>query len=298
MNLETISPAFRLIDKSFDRNLSSASHLSFILSLSGFAYCILDLKQNRLTALEEITFRKQPNYEALCSQLKSFLSQTPTCNAGFKSISAGIYNETATLIPSALFDENKKREFLQFNFSAESRLTGMAESDFLQEMELFNVYDAPAIIAKTFKEIYGKAKVSHFSSSLIESLFIDNKFKAGLKIYLHFFQKKPYGSVSRFEMIILKDGKLLLFNSFYFQEKEDIAYYLLFALEQLNINPGNTAVTMLGNIQKTDEAVDLMSSYVRSVEFGSRPGNFEASPVFDELPSHFYYALLSQYLYS
>lgn len=246
-------------------------------------------------ALEEMIFPRLPDYESTCRRLKSFLLQSPACNAKFKSASAGIYNETATLIPSALFDESKKKEFLQFNFSAE--LAGTAGSDFLQDMELFNVYDAPGIVAKTFKEIYGKVKVAHFSSSLLESLFIENKFKSGLKVYLHFFQKSPYGTVSRFEIIILKDGKLLLFNSFHFQEKEDIVYYLLFALEQLNINPEIAEITLLGNIHKTDEAAVLLSNYVRSVEFGGRPGNFGASPVFDELPSHFYYALLSQYLY-
>lgn len=295
MKLEILSHFFKLIDKSFKEELSSTYHLSFILSLSGFAFCILDLKQNRLIFLEEHVFQKQPNNELLCNQVKSFISQSPILNAKFKSVSVGIYNEIVTLVPSALFDERKKKEFLQFNFSGDSF---SAANDFLQEIDSHTIYDAPEIITKTFKELYNKAGIIHFSSSLIESLAIENKYKTDLNFYLHFFQKNPYGAVSRFEIIIFRAGKMLFFNSFQFQEKEDIAYYVLFVLEQLNLNPETTSVTILGNIQKTDEAVELLNNYVKAVEFGNHPGNFEYSSDFDELPSHFYYALLSQYLFA
>jgi hypothetical protein len=294
LKLEANPPAFRLIDKSFSADFSPGAHLSFIVSLSGFACCIFDLKKNRLTALEELFLPKQPNYETLCSKLRSFIGNSIAAGLKFKSVSAAVYNEAATLVPSALYEESGKKEFLRLNFTGDH---GSVAADFIQDMELYNIYDLPQPVAETFKEIYGKVKLAHFSSSLLESLFIENKFKSGLKIYLHFFQKHPYGAVSAFEIIIFKNGNLLLFNSFPFQEKEDIAYYLLFAMEQLHINPEKATITLLGNIQKTDEMVELIGNYVRSVEFGGRPGNPEISPVFDELPPHFYYALLSQYLY-
>ncbi len=257
-------------------------------------YSVLDVRQNSLIALEEFYFEKENNYESLCNSIKSFISSSEILKTNYKKVTVGIYNNNSTLVPSALFDENKKNDFLKFNFSKENIFSA---NDFLQELDAYNIYESSETLLKTFNEIYSRVKFFHFSSALIERMMVENKFKNETNIYLHFFQKNKYGTPSHFEFIILKNGKLIFYNSFVFHQKEDIAYYLLFALEQLKINPANANITLLGNIQKTDEFVELIHNYVKSVSFGSRPENYNYATVFDELPSHFHYSLLSQYLY-
>lgn len=291
LKIEKLPSSFRIIDRSYNRELSPGYHLSFTVSLTGFAYCLFDLQQKRFTGLEEVFFRKLPNYQLLSEHLKSFVSDSEVLNSGFKKVSFGIYNDTATLVPSALYDDSGKKEILQLNYPGDHF---QAAGDFLQNLDVYNVFHLPEILQTTVKGIYGNAVISHFSSSLLESLFTENKNMTGLKIYLHFIRKNTYGSPLRFEIIVFSNGKLLFFNNFYFQEKEDIAYYLLFALEQLNINPGEATVTMIGNIQKSDEAVPLINNYVQEVSFGSLPGDYSFSPGFEEIPPHFYYALFCQ----
>jgi hypothetical protein len=44
-------------------------------------------------------------------------------------------------------------------------------------------------------------------------------------------------SEGHFEIIVIQNQKLLLFNSFDYQTPEDFIYYVLFTAEQLSLNP-------------------------------------------------------------
>lgn len=308
MNTENKSSDFLLLDKGFDKEHSTHCHLALVGNFQSLYYGVFDLINNRLVALGDYNFknvspeislniaggRNSTEFDIFSSRFKEQVFRSPVVGLKFKSVSIGLNTEKCTLVPSPLFDENRKQEIFEFNFSGS---VTSANSDFLQEAEIFCLYEAPESLNELYKNVFPNVKVAHYSSSLLESLYIENKFKSELKVYLHFFQNNQAGKNSFFEIIIFNQGKLLFFNSFYYQEKEDIVYYLLFVLDQLQINPAKIILTLLGNIQKSDEAVKLMSEYVKTVEFGKRPGNFEYPSTFDELPLHFYYSLLSHYLY-
>jgi len=40
-----------------------------------------------------------------------------------------------------------------------------------------------------------------------------------------------------FEIVVIANNKLILYNSFKYQTKEDYIYYILFTAEQLELNP-------------------------------------------------------------
>lgn len=261
------------------------------------AWCVIDKRKNQLLALEENRFHPSPNFNQLTPFVSSILRNSESLKIKYKSISLGLYDSVFTLVPAALYEDSKKSDILRINFPEIQTNAAETAVDFLPEPDIYAIYPGNESIKKIFTEYYGKIRMGHFISPLIESLFISNKHKQEVNVYLHFFQKNSYGSSSRFEIIIFKEGRLLFFNSFIFQEKEDIAYYTLFVLEQLQLVPSNTGLTILGNIQRTDEMISLLKNYVKGIEFGTRPGNFNVSPAFDELPVHFYFGLLSQYLW-
>ncbi|RYZ15691.1 MAG: DUF3822 family protein [Sphingobacteriales bacterium] len=69
----------------------------------------------------------------------------------------------------------------------------------------------------------------------------------------------------RFEMIVVQNQKLLLYNSFEYRTKEDFIYYLLFASEQLSLNPEQFRLQFLGNVDKEHELFQIAYKYVRDV---------------------------------
>jgi hypothetical protein len=91
-------------------------------------------------------------------------------------------------------------------------------------------------------------------------------------------------------------GQLIYCNAFHFMTPEDIAYYLIFVFEQLNLNPEEVGLTLLGNIDRYSPVYDLLFRYIRNIEFAGRNESFGYSYLFNEIPDHFYYSLLSPVL--
>jgi len=68
-----------------------------------------------------------------------------------------------------------------------------------------------------------------------------------------------------FEIIVVQNQHLLLFNSFEYKTPEDLIYYLLFTAEQLNLNPETLKLEFLGDISQTDAFFAIAYKYIRNV---------------------------------
>ena len=53
-----------------------------------------------------------------------------------------------------------------------------------------------------------------------------------------------------FEIIVIANKKLQLYNTFQFTSKEDFIYYVLFTAEQLKLNPEKFELLLLGSDRK------------------------------------------------
>ena len=70
----------------------------------------------------------------------------------------------------------------------------------------------------------------------------------------------------------------------------------MFVSEQLKLNHSELELNLLGEITGESEIEKLLSQYIGNVVFGKRPSMFEYSYGFNELPSHYYFPLISQHL--
>jgi len=64
---------------------------------------------------------------------------------------------------------------------------------------------------------------------------------------------------------VVQNQKLLLFNSFEYKTPEDFIYYILFTAEQLQLNPENFQLELLGTIQEEDAYYKIAFQYIRNV---------------------------------
>jgi hypothetical protein len=62
-----------------------------------------------------------------------------------------------------------------------------------------------------------------------------------------------------------QNQQLLLFNSFEYLTPEDFIYYVLFTAEQLNINPENFPLDLIGSIDIESEYYKIAYKFIRNV---------------------------------
>jgi hypothetical protein len=97
----------------------------------------------------------------------------------------------------------------------------------------------------------------------------------------------------QFDLLVFNGNQLVYCNGFHFRTPEDVAYYVIFVYEQLNLNPEETGLCLLGNVEKLSPVYDLLFRYIRLIEFMGRNEGFKYSYLFDEIPGHSYFSLLT-----
>jgi hypothetical protein len=106
----------------------------------------------------------------------------------------------------------------------------------------------------------GSFDYKHGNSILIEKILEASKNNDDKKMIVNF-------NPEHFELIVVQNQKLLLFNSFEYQTPEDFIYYLLFTAEQLSLNPESFQLELLGTITRNDPYYAMAYKYIRNVSF-------------------------------
>ncbi|MCD4773172.1 MAG: DUF3822 family protein [Bacteroidales bacterium] len=288
MSLSTIpisSNIDKALNKEADIKYSEFFELSIQFSLDGFSFCIYNNENNKLIALESYAFQELEDYRQLSSEINDLVHDKELLKRSYKKINIIFESPKSTLIPFQLFDKSELHSYLKFNHNVEN--WEIIRFDSLKNLEAKNIYVIPKCINKTIKENFGSANISNFSSSLIESLLIkyknqnlENKVFVNLRSNI-------------FDIIIIEGKKLKLFNSFKFRTKEDFAYFLLFALEQLKFNPEEIELIFTGAIEKSSNLYEIIYKYIRNIAFIESNDLLRYSYIFDNIPLHLYYNLLN-----
>jgi hypothetical protein len=240
-------------------NITEKNYRKLVLqvALNGFSFCVVDTLNNEVLTFQDIqfnVFQKNSKVEEL--YWKAFLDHKELTKI-YDEVVVIHDNNLNTFVPKALFDEDYLASYLQYN-------TKVFETDFytfdtIANQEINNVYVPYVNLNNYLLDQFESFDYKHFSSILLERLLILSKNKEETQVFVHF-------SADKFEIIVLKNQQLLLFNSFDYTTKEDFIYYLLFTAEQLQLNPEYFNLYLLGAISEESELFEIAYKYVRNVQ--------------------------------
>ena len=230
--------------------------LSIQVSLTGLSFCCFDTLNNTVTSFNEVhfdTFHKATKIEDLFGDA---FRDYPELKDSYDEILVIHNNNLSTFVPTALFDENFLGSYLQYN-------TKVFETDFFAFDEIPNyqmnaVYIPYVNINNFFIDQFGSFDYKHANSILVSKLLNASKNKDEKKMFIHI-------NSGHFEIIVVQNQNLLLFNSFDYTTPEDFLYYILFTAEQLNLNPENFPLELIGNIDTESDYFKIAYKYIRNV---------------------------------
>ena len=99
----------------------------------------------------------------------------------------------------------------------------------------------------------------------------------------------------QFEIMVIAHDKLVFYNSFSYQSKEDFIYYVLFTAEQLELNPETFELVMAGKIDAESDFYKMAYTYVRKVSLLENRSQFKFPSNIKEETKRKYFTLLNQY---
>lgn len=240
--------------------------LSIQLSLSGLSFCILNKASNTIIEVKEFSFEKRLNPLEVLDELKNIFANETILNNSFNNVTIIHDNELSTLVPKSLFNKNHIADYLKFN-------SKILKSDFIAydsilENDSVNVYVPYININNYVYDKFGAFIFKHVTSVLIESILQIEKGSASPKVYINV-------SSNHFEIIVIENDKLLLYNTFTYSSKEDFIYYILFTAEQLDLDPETLNLILIGDITENDELYNITYKYIRNISFGNRNDNYK-----------------------
>jgi len=283
--LQKVHLSVSKFDKALAKEASKNYRLSIQLSLDGFSFCVFDTDRNKFSGIEAYLFPEGSTALVTNNIIVELIQKSDWLKLPFQETSIIFETEKSTLIPAPLFDDEHAADYLRLNHHLD--FGDKIVFDRLSNLGAVNVFSIPENLLLTLRRFFPGAPVHHSTSSLIENLLILNK-------------NSDEGSVifaclrtASIDLLVLDGRNLVFSNAFNYKAKEDCVYFLIYVMEQLNLNPEKTSVTFFGEVSKTSPLFDLTRKYVRNVAFGKRTQDYNYSYALDEIPEHYYFNLLN-----
>jgi hypothetical protein len=276
----------RYVDPEAGRISSYFSQLFIIIGAESLQYAVFDTEKNAFIALADYRMAAPPrNSGTFFSQLEQLFSVEEMLLKKYPSVVIGIETPFQTLVPSPLFDAGQLKQYLEFNFRLPEGC--QISSDHMEEIDAYHVYGFLPGLKDTIKKYFRETALFHRSSALIRAAYYYHKNNPGPSgVFLHV--RDHY-----IDLVVLEGNRLAFFNAFPCRTREDMLYFTLFALEQLNLHPDTARLFLSGMINAGSDSYLLLEQYIRSISFTGRPGSFNYSPIFNQLPLHRYQELFA-----
>lgn len=229
--------------------------LAIQVSLDGLSFATFDTLMNKPLQLQKIDLGKVNVTMKIEDLFAEAFQNHPELKAGYDEIIIIHSNNLSTFVPTALFDEEYLGSYLQFN-------TKVFETDFfaydeLANYEMNNVYIPYVNMNNYFIDQFGTFDYKHANTILVNKLLDLSKNNEERKMFVHV-------SGNHFEIVVIQNQKLQLYNTFDYKTPEDFIYYILFTAEQLHLNPENFKLELLGKITQDDALFTIAYKYVRN----------------------------------
>jgi hypothetical protein len=254
-----IQPLSKTESPRFDIEKLNQYILSCEISESSFSCKIIEPFDNEVIVTEKYEFPGSkeivsiPDYLSSIYETHDFLKSMK-----WKSIEIIIDNQSFTLIPLDLFKIEYTNRYLQL--ANGQQLTDFEEvhTYIHEDLGIVNVYSSDRDIYNWLSDTYPLVGMSfkHKTSQLIEFGVFTSKAQTA---FLHFVNQ-------HFTIVITANGNLKLCNRFAYKTPQDLVYYVLFAMNELEIEPDEIILRVNGNITEQSEDFVLLNQYLPNVK--------------------------------
>ena len=274
-----IQTGITLSDKSFKTKLAPNFRLSVYLNADQLVYCVTDILSRKLLHLKSYNF-----FNILCEEeykdtLQQMIAGDDLLRLLYGKIHVHLLSDCFTLVPENLFDESKKTDLLEFN--QQNIQSFNIKHEAILKTEAIIIYGVDIETENILNSYFPKAKISHSSSSLIETWISPNTEGEMLHCYVQ---------ASSIQIAYVKHAQLKFFNIYQHKTPEDFLYYLMNVVNHLSLDQDKINLLFSGEVVMDSGIYKLAYKYIRNIHFAQRPQWVQCS---DEMifPGHFYFNL-------
>ncbi len=239
-------------------NITEKNYKKLVLQVAhnSMSFCCIDTLNESILTFNEIPFDTTDKTITIEELYSKAYNEHNDLRALYDEVIVLHDNNLGTFVPTPLFDEHFLGSYLQYNNKVFE--TDFFAFDTISSYQMNAVYIPNVTINAFLIAKYGVITYKHSYTILVSKLLAASKNVDEKKMFVHLKE-------GHFEIIVVQNQKLLLFNSFEHTSPEDLIYYILFTAEQLNLNPESFKLEFLGNINEEDDNFKIAYKYIRNV---------------------------------
>lgn len=243
-------------NNSIDLSDTNFKKLSIQVSLNGLSFCVADTVSHQVVLSDRLSFPEELNPEEMLRHLKELFATHRIEEKQFAEVGVIHRNMLFGLVPKSLFDSNSVSEYLKFSTQLFSN--DVLEYDEVEHQDMVNVYVPYTNVNNYIYDLFGEFTFFHDATIIVSSL-MNAKDETDKPIcYVHVSERQ-------LDICVLERKKLILYNSFSYETKEDFAYYILFVLEQLALDVTKIKVKFFGAIEEDDPRYGICLNYIENM---------------------------------
>tara|TARA_B100001175_G_C19428088_1_gene599712 strand:+ start:166 stop:972 length:807 start_codon:yes stop_codon:yes gene_type:complete len=230
---------------------------SLIIKLSSYGVTlVVSDNLGNIIEFNQKQFKEYVEDSYLTENLELFIKESDINISNISNVELIVCNKLSSIVPKNLFEEKLSLDYLKFN----SKLLkdDYPANDIIEEIGAVNVYLPYVNVNNYIIEKFGSFNYYHYSTILIKKLIKHNSSR-DLALYANI-------ELNNFQVLILKNRKLIYYNNFDIIEKEDILYFILFVMEQNKIDCNNYKLLLLGDIRKESDTYKLLKKFINNIE--------------------------------
>lgn len=143
----------------------------------------------------------------------------------YEEVTLAWCTQSAFLVPMRLFQETDKKELMQLVIGNKEEQQNL-DYNRLPELEVVMLYEIPLWVKSFFIPRFPRILVQHESSMMLRAFSQRSPFQLTVRICC---------SYDYFSVMMMDKNELIFCNSFEYQTSDDIVYYFLNVLQQMNL---------------------------------------------------------------
>ena len=273
----------KITDESFDPQKLNVYNLYISYSRDRVRLAVLDTERNKFISLED--YKVSHIFTPLqgAQVFNEFFSGHPyVFNPDWHQIKLAVNNHNYTFIPDTLFEKEAAADYLRLNCDFDSD----HEKIFTYKhtgIEAVNIFSVDKYLTQIWDRQLPQKPINylHLTCPLIARLLQFGERTAEKRLYAYVQDKSLC-------LLVIQEGKMEFCNLFQCTTPEDFLYFLILVTQEQKLNPDQDRVTIWGDLTHDSSLFTLLRTYIRNVQFGSRPPGVSYSYKIEDLFQHQY----------
>jgi Protein of unknown function (DUF3822) len=226
-----------------EKSTANSYQLSIRIDSDGFSLSVFDQSDSLLST-------KRINVTLHTLSLPEFLTLINSeTQLNFNKARIILESDSYVIIPLALFKVEEAADFLFLEHK--SAQTDSILFNKIPELGIVNIFAVPGIVHEALSQLFPNTAIEqHISYFITENI----KSKSEHTVYCWTRNK-------RLDIIVFKDAKLHLINSFTYQTSEDFAYFVLNVYDKLELDMHKYPLILLNDREKP-ELREILEKYL------------------------------------